>query len=87
MKIIINAYHDDRDNEIIQKRIEDGLKFIGKDNEGDLIFEKKLTCPVCKKEFDDEDNIDAVENLNMCLLCDHVAGDVYSGKEDESYED
>ncbi len=39
-KRIINAYHDDRDNDIIDHMAGKGFKLSGRDNDGDLIFEK-----------------------------------------------
>jgi hypothetical protein len=37
--------------------------------------EEKVICPVCKQEFKDAINIEAIENLGMCLSCDHIRSD------------
>lgn len=40
MKKYINAYHDERDNDLIKKHEDQGYTFIGRDQDDDLIFEK-----------------------------------------------
>jgi hypothetical protein len=36
-----------------------------------------MTCPKCNQKFQDQDNKEAIEDLGMCLLCDHVELEKY----------
>jgi len=33
-------------------------------------------CPTCGKTFTDKDNADCIDDIGVCIQCDHVQGDV-----------
>jgi hypothetical protein len=35
------------------------------------------TCPLCKKEYKDKENQEAILNLNMCLSCDSIKAEEF----------
>ena len=43
-------------------------------------------CPVCGKLVIDQENIEAINDWGMCMICDHVKGEVYAGEIDDEDE-